>query len=122
VKLDRWMIASGLTTIAGDIEDDARDILIENAMEFLRGGGSLSLSDWESLSDDSRAAFCTAGDRMRSVTAYLGGISSMSRTDALSVLSAADGGEMMIRTLLQKITCIAADRIEAKRPREVPAQ
>lgn len=121
MNLDRFMIASGLAVVDGELEDEARELLILSAEHFLRAGGSLTLGDWEGLQAESRSAFVTAGDRQRAIAAYLYGSAARSKSEALAILSDADGGDHYVRELLKKTTEIAADRIEKTRPIEVKA-
>ena len=119
MNLDRFMITSGLAVVDGDLEEEARELLVESAEHFLRAGGTVTLTEWEGLSMDSRSAFVTAGDRQRALAAYLFGAAARSKAEGLAILSTADGGDQLVRELLEKTTEIAADRIEAKRPLEV---
>lgn len=121
MNLDRFMIASGLASVEGELEEEARELLVESAEHFLRAGGALTLAEWEGLSSETRSAFVTAGDRQRAMGAYLYGSAARSKAEGLAILSVADGGDQLVREMLEKTTEIAADRIEAQRPVEVKA-
>lgn len=117
--IDTWTLSLGLLSEEGEVSDDARLVMIEAAEHFLRAGGMISLAEWSTLSEESKSAFVTAGDRMRAISAYSQGIASRSRADALAMLAQADGGDAFIRALLEKTAMVAADRIQAKRPLQV---
>lgn len=59
-----WFITS---SFAADIRLDGEreKILADTAEAYLRAGGRLSWHEWLALSDASRSAFLTAGDRIR---------------------------------------------------------
>jgi hypothetical protein len=121
MTLDTWILSLGIAKVEGDLDEDSREVLVASAENFLRSGGAVTLTEWRDLSDDSKAAFVTAGDRLRAVEAYMHGSASRSRTQGLAMLSKADGGDQYIRELLVKTTQIAASRIEKTRPVETPS-
>lgn len=119
MTLDRFILSCGLISPAGELDDDARAALVENAENAMRAGVVLTLRDWLELGADSQSAFITAGDRLRAVDAYMRGCAARSRAEGLAILSKADGGDAYIRELLEKTAQIASERIERKRPVEV---
>lgn len=119
MKLDAWLVSLELISPEGDLEDDARALLVEAAENTMRAGVTITLREWMELGPESQSAFITAGDRIRAVTAYLYGCAARSKAEGLAILAKADGGDALIRELLEKTTQIASDRIESKRPIEM---
>jgi hypothetical protein len=54
------MIKAGLVDI-GEMTDDARGILVEHVIRMRIAGVTLNLTEWESLSSETQAAFVAAG-------------------------------------------------------------
>lgn len=63
MTVDAFLLHTG---ILGDVEttEEQRELLASLAQDFLRCGGSLSLSEFHGLSSESREAFRIAGDRL----------------------------------------------------------
>jgi hypothetical protein len=71
VRIDRIIADLGLAAVEGDCSPATEARIAEEAEGFLRAGGTLSWSEWVSLSDVSQRAFTLAGDRVRRETAGL---------------------------------------------------
>jgi hypothetical protein len=57
---DRVMIKAGLVDV-GEMTDDARAVLVEQALRMRLAGVTMNLTEWESLSAETQAAFVAAG-------------------------------------------------------------
>ena len=119
MKLDTFILNLGIAHTEIGLTEEQREVLVLHAENALRGGVSLSLTEWCSLGEDSQSAFITAGDRLRALNAYLTGSCARSKTEGLAILSQADGGDAFIRELLVQTTKVASDRIEKTRPVKV---
>ena len=81
------------------------------AYDFLRAGGSLSLSDWLALSDQSAAALVAAGNRIRVEQALRSGLAARSREGAAAVSSEVDGGRAMDVVSVESFADAVAERV-----------
>lgn len=71
---------------------EAGAALVAVAVEFLRGGGAVSLAEWGRLLPAERAALAAAGTALRAEAAAAVGYASLGPYAAAEVLSPADGG------------------------------
>ena len=104
----KLMQAIGATPQAS--EDDLKKVynnLIQAAAIFMRGGGSLSFSEWCDLMPVEKQAFADAGDAVWSMRAAAIGTASQSPEGAAKVMSPADGGQAANKLELNK----AAERV-----------
>lgn len=54
------MVKAGLVDV-GEMTDDARAVLVESVIRMRLAGVTLNLTEWESLSTETQAAFVAAG-------------------------------------------------------------
>jgi len=59
---DDFILQTGL--IEGDFSDEAREVLVDQAEAFLRGGGVVSFDHWKTWNPDTRAAFIKAKQKI----------------------------------------------------------
>lgn len=102
MKLDKIILDCGLADMNGQkLSDEALAIIIDNAEAFLRAGGVITWDMWSSMSDETKAAFLTAGQRIRVETCYLTGLCAQNIDSALEVFSKLDGGDAKVRMFLE---------------------
>jgi hypothetical protein len=101
--------AAGLFHPNIKLDDDARDILVREATQFLKAG-SLTLDDWKELTQEERAAFAAAGETLDTKRAYLAGMAAQGMSGAVQILSLLDGGAAKRQLLCE----IYADKISSK--------
>lgn len=83
--------------------------LASTAADFLRAGGTLTLSDWRDLTLTERAAFVAAGHAVDAERAARRGAAAQGLAGAAGVLSEADGGEAAASVDLRRlVTAVAA--------------
>ena len=110
--IDHFCLGLDLLECNGDLSEEVRGVILKNAEAFLRSGGNLSLDDWYGLSPESRSAFVTAGNRLLRESAVLYGLASQSEHTAAQIMSANDGGDMMIRKSILAVLAVAQERIQ----------
>lgn len=105
----RFSEAIGLTKYP-ELTDNAADVLSAHAELFLRGGGTLTLTDWAMMVADEREAFTDAGERIRLESITLAGMASSSPLAAADIYKHIDGGDLKIRLVLDDFM----DKLESK--------
>ena len=114
--IDEFVIDSGLISESDDgIDEVSYMVLSRNAECFLRSGGTLTMKDWFGLSDETRSAFVSAGNRIMRDKAVLVGLASQSTYQASLIMSQDDDGEMMVRNILSVVLDSAQVSIESKK-------
>jgi hypothetical protein len=109
--IDRFLSSQSFCTVP-ELNEDARVALLENAEMFFRAGGVLSLSDWEGLSDDSRAAFMGAKERFDANNTTLLALALGAPNQSVSsVYSLIDGGEWQADLLLSDATDLLIQKV-----------
>lgn len=112
MKIDRFMLAtSGLVDGQGEIGDETRAVLSESAEAFLRAGGVLSFSDWEAFSQETRAAFVDANERVWAERAFMIGVASQGVDGAATIIEKVDGGDTRIRLALDRAVVRSLSRM-----------
>lgn len=74
-------------------DDPTRALLLEGAFAFLRARGTVSLSEWNMLTADSKAALTQAGKSLDVERSVWTGLSSQSPQQAAQVMALIDGGD-----------------------------
>jgi len=112
--IDSFCLGIDLIEQEGDLPEEARDVILQNAESFLRSGGTLILDDWYGFSPDTKSAFVTAGNRITRERAVLSGLASQSDNYAAQIMAANDGGDMLVQQAIQSVLRVAQKRIEGK--------
>jgi hypothetical protein len=60
MRPDRIMVRAGLVDV-GEMTDEARAVLVEHVVRMRLAGVVVTLTEWESLSTETQAAFVAAG-------------------------------------------------------------
>ena len=64
MNLDRVIISTGMAVIDGPMTDEAKAVLMQYCVALRRAGVVITLSEWETLTQETRAAFLAAGSLM----------------------------------------------------------
>lgn len=80
-----------------NVGDEARDILMQNAISFLRAGGVVSLSEWSEMDSSERAALVKAGDLLWTERAVCIGMAIQGQEGIAKVISGIDGGDVLAK-------------------------
>lgn len=107
----RWIQKYIKLPEAGEPEASAIAVLLtRDAENFLRAGGVLSAIDWMEMDEKERAAFITAGDRLRAERIYLEAFAARGPVQAAMIAKAFDGGDSLKELVLNSI----ADQVQAE--------
>ncbi len=96
-------------TVEADSEA-MRASLVRDAENFLRAGGSLTLSDWIDLHELEKAAFIAANDRVRAESICLQAFANRGPIQTATVASVFDGGDSLNEIMLNMI----ADQVSSE--------
>tara|TARA_B100000686_G_scaffold145595_1_gene153090 strand:- start:598 stop:942 length:345 start_codon:yes stop_codon:yes gene_type:complete len=97
-----------------DLTEEARSVVLKNAEAFLRSNGKLTLRDWYGFSNETKSAFMTAGNRLMRERAVLVGLASQSENYAAQIMSANDGGNMLVKQSIDSVLKYAKEKIEGE--------
>lgn len=114
--IDRFLVCAGILNMDQELDDETRGLLVYHAEAFLRAGGNLSLSDWEVLSEESRASFVAAGNAIERERAYMVSVMMRSRLDAMHVMAQDDDGEELVGSHLHAAMDAAEDKLRSRKP------
>jgi len=86
--------ASGLSGVS-TIGSEGEQLLVAEALRFMRAGGMLRLTDWTELDSEERAALVTANTELVSAEACARGWASQSPLQSAQIAADYDGGAML---------------------------
>lgn len=95
-------ILRGPTTEEVHSNEVAARRLLEEAADFLRAGGVVTIADWKDLEDVERAALVQAGGIVAAERAARIGAATQGPAGAAAVLAEADGGEALAQVQLRE--------------------
>jgi len=90
--------------------DDYVGLLLDVTCDFIRAGGSITLTEWSGFTELERAVAKDAGDTVRSINASLIGLSAQGHH--ASVLALVDNGQALVSQKLNELL----DKVEGKTP------
>ena len=93
--------AAKLIKLPDTLTAEAQELLEDHAMLFVEAGGTISLVEWQRLTDYSRRAIVSAQRKLRAQSAFLSGLAFQSKLGAAQVYAEVDGGQMLAKTYLE---------------------
>ena len=91
------------------LDQEATDALLQTAEAFLRGGGSVTLTEWGCLTQVSQSALIIAGNKIRTEQAAKIGHATEGPEAVADVMSEVDGGLTKARLNLAVAVAAAAE-------------